>query len=124
MEAELDGGGSALGLKSFYERTTRWMTPEQKEWLVPLSFLAEVNEETIARMLPGVDPYRVLAWFKDEASVRSPSARHWEVLPILRSRICAYCKMDSPRRFRELEQRAAFGSPASPALSAAVTASE
>ncbi len=117
VEAELEGGGSALGLKSFYERTTRWMTPAQKEWLVPLAFLDEVNEETIARMLPGQDPAAVLAWFKDEASVRSPSAKRWEVLPILRSRICAYCKMDSPRRYRELEERAAAASPA-------VTASE
>jgi hypothetical protein len=106
VEAERDGGGTALGLKNFYERTTRWMTPAQKAWLVPLSFLDEVNEETIARMLPGEDAARVLAWFKDEASVRSPSASRWEVLPILRSRICAYCKMDSPRRYRELEERA------------------
>jgi hypothetical protein len=106
VAAELDGGGTALGLKNFYERTTRWMTPAQKEWLVPLAFLDEVNEETIARMLPDEDAARVLAWFKGEASVRSPSASHWEVLPILRSRICAYCKMDSPRRYRELEERA------------------
>ncbi len=119
VEAELDGGSTALGLKNFYERTTRWMTAAQKEWLVPLSFLDEVNEESIAKVLPDEDPGRVLTWFKGEASVRSPTANRWEVLPILRSRICAYCKMDSPRRYRELEERARAA-----VTSTGVTASE
>ena len=82
------------------------MTPAQKAWLLPLCFLDEIDEESVAVMLPEDDPARVLEWFKGEASVRSPSASHWEVLPILRSRLCAYCRVDSPRRFRELEGRA------------------
>jgi hypothetical protein len=107
VEAELDGGRTALGLKAFYDRTTRWMTGSQQGWLVPLCFLDEINEETIAAILPDDDPNRVLEWFKGEASVRSPTANRWEVLPIIRSRICAYLELDSPRRHRELRERAA-----------------
>jgi hypothetical protein len=107
VEAELDGGRTALGLKAFYDRTTRWMTGSQQGWLVPLCFLDEINEETIAAILPDDDPNRVLEWFKGEASVRSPMANRWEVLPIIRSRICAYLELDSPRRHRELRERAA-----------------
>jgi hypothetical protein len=103
VEAELDGGRTALGLKNFYDRTTRWMNATEKGWLVPLCFLDDINVETIATVLPGEDPIKVLAWFKSESSVRSPAATKWEVLPIIRSRLCAYCKLDSPKRFRELE---------------------
>ena len=47
IEAELDGGSTALGLKNFFDRTTRWMTPLQKKWLVPICFLSEINEESL-----------------------------------------------------------------------------
>ena len=107
VEAELDGGRTALGLKGFHDRTTRWMSPTQRAWLVPLCFLDEINEETIAVILPNDDPRRVLEWFKGEASVRSPTANKWEVLPIIRSRICAYLKLDSPKRHRDFQERAA-----------------
>ena len=106
VEAELDGGGSALSLKSFFDRTTRWMTPRQRKWLVPLCFLEHVNEETIRVILPDDDPTAVLEWFKAEPSVRSPSASRWEILPIIRSKITAYVKLDSPRRYRELSELA------------------
>ena len=58
-------------------------------------------------MLPGDDAGLVLDWFKKEASVRSPTATRWEVLPIIRSRICAYCKLDSPKRYGEFQARGA-----------------
>lgn len=106
VEAELDGGSTALGLKNFFDRTTLWMTPVQRKWLVPICFLDEINEESIAMMLPNEDAGIVLDWFKKEASVRSPTATKWEVLPIIRSRICAYCKLDSPKRYGELRDRA------------------
>ncbi len=106
VSAELDGVRTALGLKSFYDRTTRWMTKSQRNWLVPLCFLDEINLETVATMLPDDDAERVLDWFKSEASVRSPVATKWEVLPIIRSKVCAYLKLDSPKRYRDLEARA------------------
>jgi len=104
VQAELAGGRTALSLKGFYDRTTKWMNSIQRGWLTPLCFLDDVNEETIGVVLPGEDASRVLDWFKSESSVRSPIATTWEVLPIIRSRICAYQKLDSPKRFRELEQ--------------------
>ena len=106
VEAELDGGRTALGLKAFYARTTRWMTPAQRIWLAHLCFLDDIFEETIALMLPHENSTAVLNWFKTESSVRSPTATRWEVLPIIRSRICSYFKLDSPKRFRELQERA------------------
>jgi hypothetical protein len=116
IEAELDGGSTALGLKNFFDRTTRWMTPVQRKWLVPICFLDEINEESIASMLPGDDAGTVLEWFKKEASVRSPTATRWEVLPIIRSRLCAYCKLDSPKRYRELQERGAAAAAAAAAV--------
>ncbi len=107
VEAELDGGRTALGLKAFFDRTTRWMTPGQRAWLVPLCFLDEINLETIAAVLPEEDPFQVLEWFKGESSVRSPTGSRWEVLPVIRSRVCAYLKLDSPRRYGELLESAA-----------------
>jgi hypothetical protein len=106
VEGELTGARTALGLKSFYDRTTRWMTVAQRKWLVALCFLDRVNLETIAEILPGEEADRILDWFKGESSVRSPTATRWEVLPIIRSRICAYLKLDSPKRYGELEARA------------------
>lgn len=107
VDAELDGGRTALGLKLFYDRTTLWMTPEQKAWLLPLCFLDEINEDTIVAVLPGDDVKRVLEWFQSEASVRSPRAVKWEILPIIRSRLLALLRLNSPKRYRELEERAA-----------------
>ena len=87
------------------------MSPQQQSWLVPLCFLEEINEESIARMIPEVDAAAVLGWFKTEASVRSPTSSRWEVLPIIRSRICEYTRVDSPKRFDELSDRAAQARP-------------
>lgn len=106
VEGELDGAWTALGLKSFFDRTTRWMTPTQRRWLTSLCFLDRVDLETIAEVLPDEDAERVLGWFKAESSVRSPTATRWEVLPIIRSRVCAYLKLDSPKRHGDLEARA------------------
>ena len=107
VDAELAGGRNALGLKSFFDRTARWMSETERSWLLPLCFLDEINEETIAAVLPDANAQQVLRWFKSEASVRSPASRHWSVLPILRSRLTAYVQLDSPKRFRELSEMAA-----------------
>lgn len=107
VEAENSGGRSALTIEKFIARTTRWMTNEQRDWLVHLSFLDAVNEDSIAVMLPGEDAKGVLDWFKREPSIRSPSGvAGWQVLPIVRSRVLAHVKLDSPRRYEELAQRA------------------
>lgn len=103
VEAENAGGRSALTIEKFIARTTRWMTKEQRDWLVHLSFLDAVNEDSIAVMLPGEDAKSVLDWFKHEPSIRSPSGvAGWQVLPIVRSRVQAHVKLDSPSRYDAL----------------------
>jgi hypothetical protein len=107
VEAELDGGRSALALKLFVDRTTRWMTPEQRRWLRALCFLDPVTVEGIQRMLPDAPAEEVLTWFKTEASIRDPRAQRWSVLPIIRSRVRAYVENDSPAEYRQWLERAA-----------------
>jgi hypothetical protein len=107
VDAELRGGSSAMGLMGFVERTTRWMTDQERAWLVALCFLDEVNEDTIPLVLPDESSSDVLAWFKRESSIRSPIGSAWQVLPIVRSRVQAYVKLDSPRRYERFRSLAA-----------------
>lgn len=104
VEAELEGGSSALGIATFFDRTTRWMTEEQRRWSLRLAFLDEITLETIPAVIDDADPADVLAWFKKEGSLRSRSAATWSMLPIIRSRLRTYVKNDSPGLFRALEQ--------------------
>jgi hypothetical protein len=102
VDAALEGAGSALGLKTFYDRTTRWMTEEARGWALRLAFLDEVSLDSIPRVIPDGDPEVVLAWFKNEASLRAPRAARWSMLPIIRSRFQALVRNDSPARFDAL----------------------
>lgn len=104
-EDALSGGRSALGLKLFFERLTRWMTPIQKEWIVPMSFLEEINLESVSQMMPRQHPDAVLDWFKSEPAIRDPHAPVWRVLPFVRTRIQQYVKNDSPRLFASLLEK-------------------
>ena len=106
VESELKGGRSALSLKLFFDRTTRWMSDEQKTWLRALSYLKSVDLESIAKVLPHEDADRVLAWFKTEASIRDPDAKTWCVLPIIRSRVQDYVRTDSAKEHADLQRTA------------------
>jgi hypothetical protein len=106
VEDYIHGRGSAVSLKNYYDRITRWMTPEQKEWLEPLCFLDVVNEDTIAAMLPDQDAKKVLEWFKVESSVRNPHSQKWVVQALMKSKIKEYINNDSPKRFRSFEDAA------------------
>jgi hypothetical protein len=106
-DCELQGGSSALSLQQFIDRTTRWMTQEQRSWAVALSFLEEVNTDTVKCILPESDPAEVVQWFKQESSIRSPDAKKWKMLPLIRSRIQASVKNDSPRLYYEYQNLAA-----------------
>jgi hypothetical protein len=106
-ECEMQGESSALSLQKFIDRTTRWMTQEQKGWTLALAFLDDVNSDTVGYMLPDSDPLEVVEWFKREASIRSPEAGKWRILPILRSRIQASIQNDSPSQYRIYREKAA-----------------
>jgi hypothetical protein len=100
---EKTGGTSALGLKLFYQRLTRWMTPIQRCWLLPLCFLEEINLETISVILPDTSAETVMAWFKEEASLRDPHAARWQVIPFVRQRLLQYVRNDSPQQYARWE---------------------
>lgn len=106
-ECELRGGGSALSLQKFVDRTTRWMSQEQKAWVLALVFLDDVNADTVRCMLPDSEPMEVVEWFKQEASIRSPEAGKWRMLPIIRSRFQASVQNDSPSQYRTYKEMAA-----------------
>lgn len=106
VEDTLNGGRSALGLKKFFDRTTRWMSGCQKEWMKPICFLSEVNLETIEHMLPDEHPEPILEWFKCEASLRDHRSKKWRVMPLISTKIKEYIHLDSPRSFQILKEKA------------------
>jgi hypothetical protein len=80
----------AVFFQQFYERTTRWMTTQQREWLFPLCYLDAVNESTIHGMLPDVNPQIVMEWFSHEASVRSDASNVYCIAPFIREMLQEY----------------------------------
>ena len=105
-ECELYGERGALSLQKFVDRTTRWMTDEQKQWALALAFLEDVNEDTVRYMLPKSNPIEVVEWFKQESSIRSPEAGKWRMLPIIKTRIQASIKNDSPSQYKDYIKKA------------------
>jgi hypothetical protein len=83
---------TAIFYQRFFERTTHWMTENEKEWILKLSYLDVVNIGTIEAMLPGVDANVVAEWFRNEASVRDTAARHYVVQPFIKEMLLTYHK--------------------------------
>lgn len=106
-ECERHGGGSALSLQIFVDRTTRWMSREQKTWALALAFLEDVNADTVRCMLPDSEPMEVVEWFKQEASLRSPETEKWRMLPLISSRLQASIQNDSPSQYQTYKEMAA-----------------
>ena len=69
IEEMESGGRSAVMLKRFHDRTTRWMSDRQKGWLKQTLFLPEVNKRTLQAML-GTEQEAAEAqeWFEGEGS--------------------------------------------------------
>lgn len=61
---------------------------------------------TVKCMLPEPDPAEVVQWFKQESSIRSPDAQKWKMLPLIRSRIQASVRNDSPGLYSVYQERA------------------
>jgi hypothetical protein len=106
IEDVLSGGGTALSLRNFIYRTTRWMTAEQQQWMQAVCFLDVVNEDSIAEVLPDVSASTVLDWFERESSIRSPHTKRYAVLQIIRSRVMAYVQNRSPKKYERLQEAA------------------
>lgn len=99
-------GGSVSFYQQFYERTTRWMGPTEKMWVLPLCYLETITEESAAIMLPNASPSSVLDWFKHEASLRDPHAASYVIAPYIRRTLIEFHKKQiGSKRSEELTQR-------------------
>jgi len=100
-------GPSALMLKSFYDRTTRFMSEEQRGWLEKVLFLDHVDKRTLRTFFD--DPAeidRVQEWFESEPSIRDPNSSLFKVRDQLRSRLKEYLNRKDPDRHDELAAKA------------------
>ncbi|MBU4557202.1 MAG: hypothetical protein KJ747_10070 [Actinobacteria bacterium] len=99
---EAKGGGVSF-YQQLYERTTRWMAPMEKQWVIPLSYLDRVTKPAIEAMLPDAPASVVMEWFKHEASLRDPNAEWYVIAPYIRRMLKEYhCKEIGPKRQLEM----------------------
>jgi AAA+ ATPase superfamily predicted ATPase len=101
-ESSTIDGNSALFLRKFFDRTTRWMTPREQDWFVRTCYLDRVNEDTLAPLFPGEDVRRIQDWFEKEPSIRDPAASFFRVRPLIRDKVLRYQEVRAPSRHREL----------------------
>ncbi|MDO9022887.1 MAG: hypothetical protein Q8S73_26400 [Deltaproteobacteria bacterium] len=106
-EAGREGADSALFLKKFHDRTTRWMNPTEQGWFVRVCYLDVVNEDTLARLFPAELVTQVQDWFEREPSIRDPAADAFRVRPLIRDKVLRYQALRSPQKHRDLMARAA-----------------
>jgi hypothetical protein len=107
---ETEGGGrSALMLKRFHDRITRWMNDKQRSWLQHALFIDEVNVRTLRKMLgdgqAAEEAEEACKWFQSEGSVRDTVSKVWRVREYVRSRLIEYLRCSDPDRCEELERR-------------------
>jgi hypothetical protein len=106
-EAASESTGSALFLRRFFDRTSRWMTRREQEWFIKVCYLDKVNEDTLALVFPQEDVQPIQDWFEREASIRDPAADCFRVRPLIREKVLRYLEIRSPSKHRELLARAA-----------------
>jgi hypothetical protein len=87
-------GGSVSFYQQFFERTSRWMGPTERNWVLPLCYLERITEGSISQMLPGVSASTVMEWFKHEASLRDPKASWYVIAPYIRRTLIEFHKKE------------------------------
>jgi hypothetical protein len=97
---------SALFLRRFFDRTTRWMSPAEQAWFERVCYLERIDEDTLARVFPGEDVRPIQDWFEREPSIRDPTASFFRVRPLIRDKVLRYLEVRSPSRHRERERQA------------------
>jgi hypothetical protein len=110
-ESASDEGSSALFLRKFLDRTTRWMSPLEQEWFLRICYLDRVNEDTLKRLFPADAVPRIQDWFEKEPSIRDPAASWFRVRPLIRDKVLRYQELRAPSRHRELTALAAGPDP-------------
>ena len=95
-------------LKRFHDRTTHWLTKEQRDWLYHALFLPKVNIETFTTVLGDKDRARqAMEWFEGDGSVRDAQGRAFRVRPYVLSRLVDYLEATDPGLVRDFRARAA-----------------
>lgn len=107
VEEANTGGDSALFLRRFFDRTTRWMTPTEREWFTLVCYLDRIDEDTLGLLFPKNEVVQVQDWFEREPSVRDPSSRRFQVRALIRDKVLQYQEIRAPSRHRELLERVA-----------------
>jgi hypothetical protein len=106
IEEMASGGRSAVMLKRFHDRTTRWMNVRQKRWLQFTMFLDEVNIRTLKGMIGDEqETEEAFRWFEREGSVRDTSGSVFRVREYLRSRLIDYLRVSDPDHCEQLRRR-------------------
>lgn len=99
-------GGSVSFYQQFYDRTTRWMTPREKSWVLPLCYLERITESSIQDMLPTAPSSAVMEWFKHEASLRDPNAEWYVIAPYIRRTLKEYHHKElGTKKYMELTEK-------------------
>lgn len=103
-EAE-NGGRTATSLKRFYDRTTRWMSEEEKKWLGYAIYMEDVNLSKFQYVLKNEEEgRRAWKWFESEGSVRDTRSPKFKVNQYLRSRLIEYLELTDPRGTEALKE--------------------
>ena len=106
VEEVESGGRTAVMLKRFHDRITRWMSDGQKQWLEHALFLDAVNIRSLRGMLGNDDEAReAFRWFERTGDVRDTAGTSFRVREYLRSRLVDYLRVSDPDRCEELELR-------------------
>ena len=103
------GVGPSIGmLKRFHDRTTHWLTKEQRDWLYHALFLPKVNVETFTTVLGDKHEARqAMQWFEGDGSVRDAQGKAFRVRPYALSRLVDYLEATDPGLVRDFRSRAA-----------------
>jgi hypothetical protein len=106
VEEVESGGRSAVMLKRFYDRITRWMSDREKAWLHFTLFLDEVNKRSLQNMTGDVEEAEsAFRWFEREGSVRDTIGGVFRVREYLRSRLIDYLRISDPDKYEDLERK-------------------
>lgn len=100
-------GGTVTFYQQFWDRTTRWMTSAERDWVIPLAYLDRIDKSSIGKMLPEADSVDVMAWFQKEASLREPDATHFVMASFIREMFKHYHGLTVGRNEVVLMQRRA-----------------
>jgi hypothetical protein len=106
LEHGKEAVSSALGAKTLYDRTVKWMDEEQRSWLAIVVRLDVVSLSSLrATGLSEAEAGRIMAWFESEPSLRDPVSPMFTVNRLLRPHLCRYLDV------RHGEPRAVGGTP-------------